>query len=308
MIPRPASPWSIGRRWAVSLSPLLLLACADRGGGPATATPTAPTLGVVGLWPLFERQLDLPIWILFSDPLDPASIDAATVRIEAVAGPGLGHPVLGTYRLRSLPDGTFDGAVVEFAPEVGTTAAPESGALLPGTSYVVRLAPGGVADVGGRRLAAEVTLPFRTITGSTPERLLTRGIAGGPAIASVAPLAIDPEDRMLLGTLAQPRQAVRVTFDQPLDPAIDNLPRLATAADRGAIWLEYDDPARGPSQWIDCAVELVANTLHGAVVELQPHGVLPSAALVRVVTRGGLRDNLGEAAPAGPTILGQREN
>src|SRR5262249_50041495 len=100
---------------------------------------------------------------------------------------------------------------------------------------------------------------------------------------------------------------VRLTFDQPLNPARSNVPVALdldplhrSLAQRGRIWLEYDDPERGKGTWLPATVAIASNTLAGAVVVLRPLGVLPNAAPGRGSVLRELEDLSGQPNASAP--------
>ena len=105
-----------------------------------------------------DAPLNTVITIVFSEPVDPASVNDASVTLSAGA-----VRVAGSARV--VP-GT--GFTVEFSP---------SASLAPGTTYVLTVS--GVANLAGTPVPAPASIPFTTTTaGSNTTAVPVRGIGG----------------------------------------------------------------------------------------------------------------------------------
>jgi hypothetical protein len=83
--------------------------------------------------------------------------------------------------------------------------------------------------------------------------------------------------------------------DTNVPVSFDSNPLVRSIANRGRIYLEYDDPILGDDTWIPADVELEENNLNGSVVVLRPVGVLPNNAEIRVIVEQTVEDISGES-------------
>jgi hypothetical protein len=254
---------------------LAVLAACSRHRSPDVSGTAAFATGA----PVF---LDAPLRVTFAAAIDPAADIASAVELLAIAGPGVGEPVRGTWRIT--------GRVLEFVPElaheepVGTR-----GGLQPGTRYELRVRgdgqPDGLRAADGRPVVS-TTFAFETRPGQGPAQLFGHNPAGGPRLVAAD---VEPQDAAgdwRLGRAFVP-STMRLRFDQPLHPA-------AVQASPSPLRLTWDDPVYGAGTDVDVDVELVQNNTEGATVVLRPRGVLPSRAEVRLVVAPTLRDLFGE--------------
>ena len=108
---------------------------------PIAVTSVEPADGALGL------ALDAPVRLVFSDPLDPATVHASTVHVKAGAATRSLSPSLEGDRTVVLrPNGSW-----------------------PDSVELVVTATTGVADVFGRRLQQSFTSRFRTVDLSPPK-------------------------------------------------------------------------------------------------------------------------------------------
>jgi hypothetical protein len=309
MLPRPTPaspprPRTTSAHTVLALSALLTVACSNGGGGSEILVDPFDLLRVVATEPTAaDVWLDDPVRVTFSRPIDESSLSLTTVRCEALdqSGQGTGTVVAGSFQLAN------DGTVVTFQPRLPRDASTAHGGLQPGVTYRVQL-PGGevaageaVRDQRGRSLSAPAQFEFTTRTGATVAELYRNRQPGGPRRLGLTITTATTLDEVPLNRFGTPPVEVRLNFDQPLDPAADNVPygldtdplRRDPAA-RGNLFLEYDDPVEG-TVWIPADVEFERNAPDGATVVLHPVGVLPNNATVRIVVEAALRDLSGEA-------------
>ena len=258
----------------------LLIAC-HQGHGSATA-PAQVEFAVVSHSQTGLPYLDDPIVVVCSAAIDPASVDAGALRIEASSGPGLGMAVRGSFEV--------DGATVGFWPDLPLGEDLADCGLRPDTTYSVVVVgadqEGAVPmlDLTGRPLAHRVAFAV-----TMPAAGTFRPGQGGPAFAAAVATPLDAEGKWLPGTFAGAPTEVELSFAGPLDPTEANLPRHPDSAAKGPLQLVYDDPVFGADTWIPARVELVRNDGQGASVILRPLGVLPNHARVRVLVTAELQ-------------------
>ena len=127
---------------------------------PPTISARTPADGAGGV------SVDTVVTTTFSEPMDPASIGAATFSLAPAAAPA--SPV--------------SASVAYDAASRSATLDP-SAALTPGTSYVatVKGGPGGAKDLAGNPLAADVTWTFGTAAAAAD--------ATPPTVTQVTPAA-----------------------------------------------------------------------------------------------------------------------
>ncbi|MCE9593356.1 MAG: hypothetical protein K8S98_04110 [Planctomycetes bacterium] len=86
--------------------------------------------------------------------------------------------------------------------------------------------------------------------------------------------------------------AMVVYFDQPVDPSALNVSSTRLR------WDYLSDPVNNIFSPLDCSVTLVANCVaSGAIVRVQPRGILPPDALLRGVITAQFSDLVGETRP-----------
>lgn len=304
MPPRlPANPPSHRRLQALVLATALAgAACSSSGSGPtANAAFSGATVAPPSL-----VYLDSVLLVGFAVELDPTTLTEQSVQLRAIAGPGVGSPVRGTWRVGSLGTAMVSNTI-EFEPELphGEPLL-TSGGLQPDTTYELRIVGGDTAFAlrsrAGRPLQESLRFEVRTRTGVAASELFGQNAPGGPQLIAVTATPQTPAGSWRLGRSNEPAE-LRLRFNQPLDPSEQNLPRAPSVSARGPIELVYDDPVYGPGTWIAADVELERNATLGTTVVLHPRGVLPSAANLRLVLGSGLRDLFGEArSTPGPQV------
>lgn len=258
-------------------------------GGCRHRHSSSEVIGAAQFAPDAPVFLDATLRVGFDAAIDPASLTASAAEVVAVDGPGLGERAVGSWRAA--------GAAIEFVPELAHAApVTTGGGLLPATRYELRVhgdgVPGGLRAADGRPIAS-ATFQFVTRAGDRAAQLFGSNVPGGPRLVGVDVEPRDGAGDWQLGRAFAPA-AMRLSFDQPLGPSVDNLPNAATAASSGAILLTWHDPVWGAATVADCEVDLVQNNAEGATVVLRPRGVLPSHAAMQLRIAPSLRDLFGE--------------
>jgi hypothetical protein len=294
--------------------PLVLLSGCSGGGGGTTAGTTSfqlveTTLTEGSLWPLNQEMV-----FIFSEPVDFSTVSANTIQIRSTSG----VPATGVFRLR-------DPLTIVYQPTCPTREDLTDAGLQPGTTYLMRMpgintsanvlrSQGGIAlGIQQQRsfstpASTQSAVAFRDVRAGAPEPVV-RAAGSNDPVGSHVELGGDSERRVyferdLNGDLvlsepgfemplnlysdAASRVAVLAAFDQPVNPAATNI-----APSR--IRLEFRDNV-GTWRALATRVSLVANcTEAGAVVRLEPIGVLPPASTFRVHVEAGFQDIVGEA-------------
>ena len=259
----------------------ILLASAVAAGACNDANQPPPPAAV----PAFEVVAHSPapgavvylndaITVSFSTQLDLDSVNPSSFAIEEFDAQG--QPTLvavpGVYRLAN------NGTTLWFQPDLPLNGAYATGGLRAGRSYLVTVTD-SLHDATGQRLQAARTFTFHTRSGTTAAALYLDREARGPGRVALA---------VTTNPAAVPAHEVRLTFDQPLDPAVDNL--------IGTAWFEYqdaNDPV-GVFRQMPASLAIERNTYADAVLLLRPLDILPEATVVRVVVAATLRDLAGQ--------------
>lgn len=298
-------------RWAL-LSLACMPGCGGGGGGGggqenSTFQVNALSMQEGATWPINQE-----IVIAFTEPVDFATVSSNTIHIRS-----LDHvPATGVFLLR-------DARTVVFQPTCPRRADLSDAGLRPGgVGYVLRVlgansSPNTVRSAEGARLGLQQTrtfttpsvpLAFQDTHSGAPlaivrsqgsmERNASRVEIGGDPERSVY-FERDPSEPSQPGVLdglelplnlysdRSTRVAVLLVFDQPVSPLESNL-----SASR--LRLEFRDSG---GNWValDTRVSLDANcTETGAVVRLEPVGVLPRGSPLRAVVLAGFQDIVGE--------------
>ena len=301
-----------GRRTRATGLFLLTLAAGCGGGGSTAPGPS----GVVGLeltsvsvsdgqvW-----QINRPIELEFSLPVDFSTVHANTVQIVAQSG----VPATGTF--------SSDGPRrVVFQPTCPAQEDYSDAGLTPGgESYLLRvlgadsgaltiLSADGAPLVSSqtRTFSTPVTLapdvlfidpvpggvsPLTRVLGSTDEDATHLEVGGARLYFEADPLTgavTEPTDQPLnLYSDPGSQLAFVLELDQPVSPSTANVSPTRT-------WLEYE-LAAGAWKPLATRVTLEQNcTESGATVRLEPLGVLPQLARVRAVISPEFEDLRGE--------------
>jgi len=293
-----------------------LTSCSGGGGSSTGEVKTGGDFVVLRTDPSNGNRVYLndPISVDFSNPIDLDSANLTTMSFTALDQ--LGNPtselVSGTFALAKAPGDDTIGRRLQFVPRIATNDTYNNGGLQGGRTYLVRLVEGTssngtvLRDRNGRRLERPTTFSFSTFDGSQPAQLYRNPISGGPGFKKVEIATAPSLDNVPLNLFGAPPVEIRLFFDQALNPASNNVPialdtdpRVRDEANRGRIFLEYQDPVldTGPDDytWIPADVDLEVNDLSGAVVTLRPVGVLPNNATVRIIVENTLEDISGES-------------
>ncbi|MCA8951898.1 MAG: hypothetical protein KDE27_20480 [Planctomycetes bacterium] len=249
----------------------------------------------------FTRELDL----------DSANLNTVTFTVLDQIGQPTAELVSGSFTLDKSPGDDSVGRRLLFTPRFATSNAYDNGGFRGGRTYLVQLVGGtslngtAIRDRGGRALEAPVTFSFQTVEGTSPAQLYRNPKAGGPRRTTTEGLTISNTSDLQnvpLNIFGAPPTEVRLKFDQALNPNDTNVPvnfdtnpAVRSQANRGRIFLEYDDPEYGANTWIPADVALERNNPSGATVVLRPAGVLPNNADIRVIVEAELEDISGES-------------
>lgn len=249
----------------------------------------------------FTREIDL----------DSANLNTVTFQVLDQLGQPTSEIVSGRFSIGRSPGDDAVGRRLVFTPRFATNNEYDNGGLRSGRTYLVQLVGGdringtGIRDGDGAALETPVTFQFSTVEGTSPAQLFRNPAAGGPRRTVVNGLTISNTDDMNnvpLNVFGAPPVEILLNFNQALNPNDGNVPvnfdtnpLVRNEAERGRIYLEYDDPEFGIDTWIPADVTLVRNDLDGATVSVRPVGVLPNNAEVRVVVSPELEDISGES-------------
>jgi hypothetical protein len=280
------------------------------GGAPGGAGPTGSGQGLV-LFAFAQDStnsvaLNQTLEFLFSEPVDAATIDSASVQIRE--GPSFGLNVPGEYRV--------DGSRVYFDPRIPNLCDRSDGAFNAGTQYKVTLVGNpeefSIGNTRGQPLQRTYSLVFTTREEADP-RLFN------DQIPNTAPdvVAISPADGWAAAEVAADN-AVVLTFSENLDPCtvsgqtvrLDMYERgdatqFVTGAASGnpSGFVPFDDQVPGnattwggnatpiiPVQRVPANVILMQD-LRSTEIRIVPHfGKFPENALLVVRVSTGIRD------------------
>ncbi|MCA8973691.1 MAG: hypothetical protein KDC98_03170 [Planctomycetes bacterium] len=257
--------------------------------------------------------LNDPVVIDFTQDvdLDSATLNTVSFLVLDQLGQPISELVSGTFDLGTRSGDEAKGRRLTFTPHFATNNTYDDGGFRAGRTYTVQLVGGtslngtALRDIRGKALATPSTFSFSTVEGSSPAQLFRNPIAGGPRRIPVDGLTISTVSGLTdvpLNLFGTPPTEIRLNFDQALNPHDGNVPVhfdtdpiMRQQAERGRIFLEYDDPISGPNTWIPADVELERNNLVGATIVLRPVGVLPNNAEIRVIVEAELEDISGES-------------
>ncbi|HUP92347.1 MAG TPA: Ig-like domain-containing protein [Solimonas sp.] len=178
---------------------LLLASCSNCGDCGVTAPAALAAPKVVGSTPACSATCIAPdqdISVVFSQPMDPATINTTTVR---VTGPG-GAPVAGTV--------TYSGVTATFDP---------TEPLAGGTSFHITVSS-GAHDAAGNPLSPEFDCEFTTTL----------------SLDTTAPLVNNTEP-VCGSTGAAPNRSIAVTFSEAMNPATIDGTTLRLSGPGGAL-------------------------------------------------------------------------
>lgn len=296
---------------------LLVAACSSSSGGDVGETTAGGDFLLAATEPVDGATIFLndPVAFDFTHSIDLDSANLTTVSFAVLDESGLPSSefVTGNFELGLRPGDDEPGRRLLFVPRYPTNNDLDNGGFRAGSTYRVQLV-GGKEQNGTvirsrleRGLEKPVTIEFTTVDGTQPQQLFRNPKAGGPQRVGMSVDTATSLDEVSLGLFGAPRVAVRLQFDQALNPrdlnvpvSFDPDPLVRAENDRGRIYLEYKDPELddpGDDQdftWIPATVILERNDLNGAEVALEPVGVLPNNATVRVIVSAQLQDIAGE--------------
>ena len=259
--------------------------------------------------------LNDPVAFDFTQSVDLESANLTTVSFSVLDETGLPNSefVTGSFELATKPGDSDPGRRLLFVPRYPSNNDLNNGGFRAGSTYRVQLVGGKqqngtvIRSQTERGLEEPVTIQFTTVDGTQPQQLFRNPKAGGPQRVGMLVDTATSLDKVPLGLFGAPRVAVRLQFDQALNPrdlnvpvSFDPDPLLREEVDRGRIYLEYKDAElNDPGDdedftWIPATVTLERNDLNGAEVVLEPVGVLPNNATVRVIVSQLLEDVAGE--------------
>lgn len=310
--------------WAVACATLWLAACSGGNGPSSTQTEDDFALLSTNLKPGSVWELNRPIELRFNSEVDIDSLSAnsvAVVRSDGVTASGV-------FRYGLDDDGEQDRTAIVFQPNCPTLEDLSDSGLQPEFGYELQISAGlsgqvTVLDLAGRPLETGGAVPFVTTQGASlgdlfvdtrpgPPAVRVRGGTGVPLddlAATYLEIGGDPDQREYLsldengrGALAagveaplnlysavESRVVAVVFFDQPLAPGDFNLNSNTV----GLEWRLQGDA--GEWQPLVSEVTLVANCAEtGAIARVEPQGVLPQDAELRILVRSGLSDLTGE--------------
>ncbi|MBK7877307.1 MAG: hypothetical protein IPJ77_16455 [Planctomycetes bacterium] len=258
-------------------------------------------------------EINRPIDVQFSAPVDLSTVSSTTLRIRER---GKGTPAVGDFSLIA-PD------TVRFQPRCPVELDLSDAGLAPDHPWRLEVpaATGSIATVrstAGDGVSTSFGVSFRTPSAANPWIDTRTGAPapvlrqGGSRNATRLQLANDPNQRVYFEPRAVPDAAlgadVPAGFVAPLN--LSSVARTKVTAllvldqmiafdaanlDEARVRLEYEAT---PGVWrpFPRSVRLGANcTGVGAVLDIQPSGVLPQGRRVRIVLGAGFRDVVGEA-------------
>lgn len=284
------------------------------GGGGDTGSANSGAFSAVSTEPLNGGRLYLndPIRFDFSLPVEIRTASQLTVNFSVLDlnnNPVAEQPT-GSFELATRPGDAAVGRRLLFVPTLPTNDNYDNGGFRPGRTYLVSLVGGDrrngavLESVNGKGLINPQTFRFTTADGTTPTELFRNVKPGGPRRTGFA-ITPSPEAGLVsLNKFGSQTVEVRLSFDQALNPssgnvptALDTDPRVRSSANRGRVFLEYNDVGSGNpvNTWIPADVELESNGIDGATVVLRPVGVLPNNADVRVIVESTTEDISGES-------------
>lgn len=315
-----------GSLFAAGLVALSLLAGCS-GGSTDAGPPGSGSFVLEGtnvsagaVWPLNQV-----IELRFNQAVDLSTASLNTVRITADSDAA----VSGSFSFLVNADGSLDSSVLAFHPACPVLADLSDAGLQPGsTRYTLQVlgasdGAGTLLSAAGQALEVGTTVVFETPQGPDSADLFVDSLAGPPrarlrgrdgvgadeANATYVEIGGDPDQRAYfefdpstgagvidgftapLNFYSDPatQLAVLVHLDQPLAPAAGN-------AGPERFRLEWR-LGQGDQAWASfgSAVRLEANcSAAGAIVRIEPQGVLPAGAQLRLVVGAGLADLVGE--------------
>ena len=301
----------------------LLLAASCSGGSSGSSHGsqggfqlTSLTVLDGAVWEI-NRQMEFT----FNAPVEFNTISLNTINIQTVSG----MPATGSFFMKDGDDQT-----VVFQPSCPTLPDLSDAGLQPGAVAYTLVVPGSdsgapntVRSTTGNRLRETQIRRFTTPASSDPAGAFLDTVSGPPVpvIRAIntsdlesSYMAIAGDDSAANGiffefdettqsyttsvagfhvplnlfSAAESAVAVMLIFNQPVSPAAGNI-------SSSMLRLEFRD-STGAWKPVDTRVTLVANcTQTGAMIKLEPIGILPSSSQFRTVVRPGFQDIVGQA-------------
>lgn len=313
------------RLFQASLLALVPLAGCSSGTGPSSFQEVDDfALLSTNLQPNAVWELNRPIELRFNAEVDLSTVTSNTISVIT----DVGTNASGLFSYGLAGDGSVDREVVVFQPSCPTEADLSDSGLQPETDYLLRIQGGignqtTVQDITGRPLEIGGAVEFVSASGTSLGDLFVDTLPGAPNVrvrggfgvdlddlaATYLEIGGDPENRIYfqldqdlrgslpagveaplnLYSLEETSVAAVVFFDQPLAPGATNVNAQSIALE-WRVTQDEDD-----WQALISSVSLEANcTATGAAVRIEPQGVLPAGAELRILVRGGLADLTGE--------------
>lgn len=298
-----------------------LHACGGGGGGGQLEL-TDISVPNNAIW-----EINRPIELTFSEPVDFGSINANSISVRTPQG----EPALGEFSLKVDSSGSVKPSVVVFQPRCPTKSDLSDAGLQPDSTFYILQVLGADITLGsavkaasGATLAQSQQRVFTTPPGTTAQNVFLDTKLGSPGVVlrpkgaeniteathielfdgskryfEIDPLAptgvavedfsaTEPDYPINLFSDNTSQYALVVVFNQPVSPDDSNI-----SSDR----VELQFSTNGGVDWtpLDTTVELEANcTSAGARVRIEPIGVLPQDADLRVVVSADFQDIVGE--------------
>lgn len=296
-----------------------LTACSGGGGGSGSSSQGGFQVVSISVPEGDTWEINRAIVFEFNQPVNFASVSLNTIRITDLSGTS----VSGEFTLLDpLPAG--DGKFVQFQPTCPIEGDYSDAGLQPGAiPYTIRVMgeDSGVSltllSKAGKPLVNSQTRNFKTPNSTDPAVVFFDAVVGppSPVLHTPASAATDPGTYLEYGgdsdlreyfvkdgsTFSVPADvplnlysetssavAVMLEFDQPVNPDPDNI-------SSSKVRVEFLD--QSTSQWkpVSTTVELIENcTQSGATLRLEPQGILPQGAELRVVITSAFEDLVGD--------------
>jgi len=297
------------------LAPLLLLgallaACSGSGGGGASAgfQLTRISLQEGSVW-----RLNQEIVFTFNDAVDLSSVNLNTINIQTLTG----APASGSFFLRTPSQVVFQPTcpTLDNLSDTGLVAFESYAIVVPGRSSG---AVNTVRSTSNARLEVTQVRNFTTPATDVIANLFLDTVPGAP-VPIVRPFGSvnrnathlevggDPDNTVYFERAPNQDLVLSVPgFEAPLNLFSDPATRLAfviefnqavnpssTNISSNRVRLEFQD-SLGEWQPLETLVTLVANcTETGAVLRLEPLGLLPRSSMIRAVVNPGFQDLVG---------------
>ncbi|HEX9794213.1 MAG TPA: hypothetical protein VGC54_09555 [Planctomycetota bacterium] len=272
---------------------LLLSACLGGGGGLTKSENKSAGAFMATGWNIRNGavwELNKPIRIEFSNPVDANSVSFRSILVRPVSAAIQGKPVTGAFEFE-VGSGN---RVLIFRPACPTSEKNDNGGLVPGGyTYEISLPTQAnfgssvLRDTGGHSLTGGFLATFRTPV-PPAESLFVDFVAGPPAIVGVT----YPSG---LNFFSDPDPFIEVEFDQPIDGRSSNL----NTARLYFLYSNEEIGAGGPTfpaaNVLPGRLILAENCVGGgAKVLFQISGLLPPNRLLRLFMTNQFADLAGQ--------------